>query len=570
MDDATPFRCRYASLLEALVFSSMQNDNIVIYAPGETDTTLRKLIEYSVEGNKQAKTICLLYDENHYQAILPPQQTANDNVVDTTMSFRCTNSVNETNKDWYYARSFVNKKEVDDIVCHLKGMALNDLKELYSTVAQKLTKRNGYVVDYNPTLTAILGCHTNALLLGSSEQSKVAAHYVGPYVDKYKTDLVEALDIVYESMEHVKVHPSIAQDTGSTTRYAQHTLTRILNKLGSLREISDVQAAAALLKLKVSVCSEFFTVLDTEACINMIRNEQTIKRITSTAQDERSEDSTDNTSSDADFSNDDSSSECSHSATDDEWDDDNSDTIVVSDDFSEASMLQHIKEHFDKLRNNKDFHLQSPKMKFYSSAYGSSPLYTVDDGKRIVAVPYTYLYRYRGKRLKDLNRLEYFSLITVQKDRKEDLSNEKPHLQYKSGSKPSTWYRFDKGIEIHADHHQTLRSRQCTPKFFKHSPMHPGKKPEQDGNNEKDIKLWTKKADKFAEFYLTLFRPEADLYADSQPNDYGYKWGDLVQFVNSLKANYDVAISRFRLDYMNSMINSLVTCRRNRTILCDY
>ena len=67
-------------------------------------------------------------------------------------------------------------------------MKLNDLKALYNTVSLKLTKRNGYVVDYNPTLTAVLGCHSNALLLGSSEQSKVAAHYVGPiYRQKQNT-----------------------------------------------------------------------------------------------------------------------------------------------------------------------------------------------------------------------------------------------------------------------------------------------------------------------------------------------------------------------------------------------
>ncbi len=59
-------------------------------------------------------------------------------------------------------------------------MKLNDLKALYDTVSLKLTKQNGYIVDCNPTLTAVLGCHSNALLLGSFEQSKGAAHYIGP------------------------------------------------------------------------------------------------------------------------------------------------------------------------------------------------------------------------------------------------------------------------------------------------------------------------------------------------------------------------------------------------------
>lgn len=41
-------------------------------------------------------------------------------------------------------------------------------------------------MDYNHTLTAVLGCHRNALLLGSSEQNKVAAHYVCPWIEKTK------------------------------------------------------------------------------------------------------------------------------------------------------------------------------------------------------------------------------------------------------------------------------------------------------------------------------------------------------------------------------------------------
>ena len=60
------------------------------------------------------------------------------------------------------------------------------------------------IVDFNSTLTAVLGCHSNALLLGSSEQSKFAAHCVGPYIDKNKTSLGESIDVIYEAIEHAK------------------------------------------------------------------------------------------------------------------------------------------------------------------------------------------------------------------------------------------------------------------------------------------------------------------------------------------------------------------------------
>ena len=57
---------------------------------------------------------------------------------------------------------------------------------MYDAIYLKLTTttRNGCVVGYNPTLMTVLGCHSNALLLVFSENTKVSDHYVGPYEDK--------------------------------------------------------------------------------------------------------------------------------------------------------------------------------------------------------------------------------------------------------------------------------------------------------------------------------------------------------------------------------------------------
>lgn len=150
-------------------------------------------------------------------------------------------------------------------------MTEEDLKQLYDTVRTKLTEQNGYVVDYNPALTAILGCHSNSLLLGSSEQAKAASHYVGPYVDKNKTPLGESIEMVSQSMKEAKIRPSISEDTGTDVRLTQHVLTKILNKHGTLHEVFDTQAVASLLGLSVSVSTESFCVVDTQACINLIK-----------------------------------------------------------------------------------------------------------------------------------------------------------------------------------------------------------------------------------------------------------------------------------------------------------
>eukprot|EP00956_Cyclotella_meneghiniana_P034858 scaffold108916_cov39-Cyclotella_meneghiniana.AAC.1 len=432
-------------------------------------------------------------------------------------------------------------------------MTENDLKELYDTIGAKLRQQNGYVVDYNPAaLTAILGCHSNTLLLGSSEQSKAASHYVGPYVDKNKTPLGESIEVVSESMAEAKIRPSIAEDTGTKVRLTQHVLTKILNKLGTLHEVFDTQAVASLLGLSVSVSTESFCVVDTQACINFIKN---AKKVASISNNNSTNNSSSGSSEESD--SDDNASEETELDEDEELFEDDDESFINDEELdSKDNFVNHdligskksggilqslldmdrdtsIGQEADNLLIQKIQHtisnsqtvLRSPQTKFLWSAYGSCPLYTVDDGKRIVPVPYPYLYANRGEQLKQLNRIEYYSVISVQKDRKETSELQEPHLQYKGGRKKSKRYRFSSALEIHANHHQALRSRQCTPNFFRNTPPHPGKEPIVGVNDvtEADVKRWRKKADKFAEFYLMLFRPETDLYSSSQINNYSYK-----------------------------------------------
>ena len=66
----------------------------------------------------------------------------------------------------------------------LNGMKLKDLRSLYSNVSLALPDRNGYVVDHNKLLAALMGSNTNSLFLGSREQSKGALFYIGPYINK--------------------------------------------------------------------------------------------------------------------------------------------------------------------------------------------------------------------------------------------------------------------------------------------------------------------------------------------------------------------------------------------------
>ena len=81
-------------------------------------------------------------------------------------------------------------------------------------------------------------------------------------------------------MEHAKKYPSIAKDTGTNTRFVQNVLTLILNKLGSLVEVFDTQAASALLGLEVSLSTESYVFCDIQSCINLIKKKDiTVKHV---------------------------------------------------------------------------------------------------------------------------------------------------------------------------------------------------------------------------------------------------------------------------------------------------
>jgi hypothetical protein len=51
---------------------------------------------------------------------------------------------------------------------------------LYRDLKIQLPRRNGLVVETNVTLANVTGGSTNAVVLGNSQQSKVALFYVAP------------------------------------------------------------------------------------------------------------------------------------------------------------------------------------------------------------------------------------------------------------------------------------------------------------------------------------------------------------------------------------------------------
>jgi hypothetical protein len=163
--------------------------------------------------------------------------------------------------------------KADAIMRELQLLSLKQLFGLYDRVAKKLEDRNGWVVEYNPLLTSLLGCNTNLAFLGSKEQSKQALFYIGPYINKNGVKVIDALPLLAHAQNHALQYPSSADDSDTNTRLVQYIMTRVLNKLNSMMEISDTQAALALLGMGPTVCSDIFSYYDLRSTKNFVLDE---------------------------------------------------------------------------------------------------------------------------------------------------------------------------------------------------------------------------------------------------------------------------------------------------------
>jgi hypothetical protein len=283
------------------------------------------------------------------------------------------------------------------------------LQKIYVKISDAVQGRNGLVVDYNPLLTALLGCNTNLLFLGSKEQSRGALFYIGPYINKNGVEIIDALPLIAEAQNKALTYLSVAEDAGTDKRTVQHTLHKTLNKLNSKMEVSDTQAAGALLDLDARITDEIFSYYDAKGYKNFVLD--TIVHDLHQNFEPRG-DVVDlgecDTDDEAEFSADEScDGDESIEETTERLDCDKDD---VPDD-SWKAFQDDCCDKFD-MRHDK-------------GAYGHAKIYNMgkDDLTGSVeshAVSYPELYRYRGPDLKHLNRLEYCALVKVGINKEKD------------------------------------------------------------------------------------------------------------------------------------------------------
>jgi len=207
-------------------------------------------------------------------------------------------------------------------------------------------------------------------------------------------------------MQHAKLFPSVAEDKNNNERFTQYVLTRVMNKLNSLHKISDTQAAACLLGFIVFFCSESFKFCDAESFILFIKNGKKCSQLADNPSDwsdgisnsEHNLDSSDDSDEDDDdrsqdsfiVSNEQNDTDTTMFDNDSSLPDKHSDNSRITDNDRKPALHRTINV-------SKSIAPSPAEMAYYESAYGSCPLYSVDEGTQLVAITSPILYRFRGK-----------------------------------------------------------------------------------------------------------------------------------------------------------------------------
>ena len=139
----------------------------------------------------------------------------------------------------------------------------------------------------------------------------------------------------------------------------------------------------------------------------------------------------------------------------------------------------------------------------------------------------------------------------------------KKETEMKFGSKK---YHFHNTHPLFNHYYQQLRRKYCIQKLIGKQPPVPGIKP--NGNNEMKMAKWKKKADRFAAFWLTWFRPS--LCYDRNVNfEEKFDWNAFVEFYSSLETNGTVISSYIKTTFLNT-VKSFRVSTKVRELLYEY
>ena len=429
--------------------------------------------------------------------------------------------------------------QVESFLKWLKQLNGETLLKIYDILKEDIPERNGLVVPFNDVVTVVLGCNSSVQFLGNAEQSRNTLYYLVPYLTKDNVSLSNCIPIIKKAYDDVLERGSVAKDNGTDLRFAKHLAMRILNCLDTKMEISDTQAVAALLGMEAQVVTDIFWFIQPKSHIQYvklcIKEQPNLLNFNETDEDLLFS---------ANIENDENSNTSDYTMT-----------RAMSDLFVDTIPDDNDLERDDGIHQN--------EVLFVPNA-GNGKIYKRGDKLPEISIQMPYHYFYRGEHFAEFSRVEYYTLVQIVLRK----SDPKADRQTGCGIK-SARFDFAPSHVLYKSHVQMLRFHQPTPIFSNDSkaPKHPG---EEVHSSQKGYASFIRKADQFALYYLTLFRPERDHFnAADKPNLYKYDWEAFKSWVFELE-NDDRIISHCRLVQLENHVHGLKTNTTLRKIARDY
>ena len=372
----------------------------------------------------------------------------------------------------------------DNLPEDLKQRLRNLTPQQTIAMSKTLANRNGMVVEYNETMSALLGCNTNTSILGSDVQAKAILCYLLKYICKPPVELNESLTLLHQAREDIKLHPSLATDSGTTERTAMHFLTRVVNKLGGLIEVSSHMAAAAIMGMSAETSSHSFQGVYINAALTHIARQEKNQQEQSEVQSENVEENPD-PSNEAEIEDHESQEK---NPDLDEEDNNTASATIYKSKKGPTAVMQHI--HYAN---------RGPELSDFSLFEYAALVHIVPKQPT------------KQKKTTDPSSSENIPTETEMEAAEEELSIEtRQHQPPKKKRKVGAGRPANKTIEFLASHPlqethiQRLNSKIKIPEIYGRVPPMPSPKPE----DESEItEAWYKKAETFARFFLCLFRP---------------------------------------------------------------
>lgn len=389
----------------------------------------------------------------------------------------------------------------------------NQDQNFQSNILSMLKRRNGVIVEVNDVCSQALNCNSAAYILGGQEQAKAVLFYLLKYITKDSVELTSTISVLSEAQKHIEKHPSQAIDNDTNTRYGKYFLERIVNNLCGMMEVSDTQAASALIDMPSTLTTTNFQYCFIYPAINNVKT--SISILTSTE--------------------------------------------IFNNEENEIEKDQQQSEFDSESEEGEGFNINLVEESGINSKYGSAVVYS-SSGKLIPVAQHTH-YRYRGPDLQFLNLYEYVSIISIVPiDQKNKMDDTTSH----AGRKSNATFRFTDDHQLSKTHVQRIRSKQECPILANGSPPHyPG--PQTKLPSE----TWIKQSNRYAEYMMVLFSP----WSENGIPELGTTWKDFCRMIEILDEEIDGKpsfIAQGRMKCIENITRNLRVNPKRKKLMVQY